>query len=594
MSEQKKDSLAQQELGESNVTKRNGFWSRRWRWVATIVVLVGISGGLVAFNDDDRNFAIVKNLDIFYTLFRELNSYYVDETNPEELIKTSIDGMLESLDPYTQFYPESELEDFKFMTTGEYAGIGALITKKGKFVLINEPYEGFPAQKSGLKAGDKILEIDGVDMSNKNTSDVSDKLKGQANTIVKLKVDRPGEKKPVVLEIQRQKIQINAVPYYGMVNDQTGLIILNNFTQNCSDEVRRAFLDLRDNQKAKSIVLDLRGNPGGLLDEAIKIVNLFVPRGSDIVSTRGKVKQWDKIYKASSQPLDTVMPMAVLISRGSASASEIVAGSLQDLDRAVIIGQRSFGKGLVQTTRGLSYNTQLKVTTAKYYIPSGRCIQAIDYSHRNEDGSVGLVPDSLIKAYKTKRTGRTVFDGGGVSPDIQLDNGKNGNISYALAVQLVLFDYATKFALEHPSIESPDKFVITDDVYIDFKNFVAQQKDFTYKSRTQEMFKDLKETAQKEDYYDAAKDQFHALEQMIALDTQKDLNLFRDEISELLSIEIVKRYYYQKGAYILGLRGDKELEKAKELLTDPTSTYTGLLTGAVASHAGDKRMSALK
>jgi carboxyl-terminal processing protease len=594
MSEQINESLAQRELGESNVKKRKGFWSRRWRWVATIVVLVGISGGLVAFNDDDRNFAIVKNLDIFYTLFRELNSYYVDETNPEELIKTGIDGMLESLDPYTQFYPESELEDFKFMTTGEYAGIGALITKKGKFVLINEPYEGFPAQKSGLKAGDKILEIDGVDMSNKNTSDVSEKLKGQANTIVKLKVERPGEKKPVVLEIQRQKIQINAVPYYGMVNDQTGLIILNNFTQNCSDEVRRAFLDLRDNQKAKSVVLDLRGNPGGLLDEAIKIVNMFVPRGSDIVSTRGKVKQWDKIYKASSQPIDTVMPMAVLINRGSASASEIVAGSLQDLDRAVIIGQRSFGKGLVQTTRSLSYNTQLKVTTAKYYIPSGRCIQAIDYSHRNEDGSVGLVPDSLIKAYKTKRTGRTVFDGGGVSPDIQMENGKNGNISYALVVQLELFDYATKFALEHPTIDSPDKFVITDEVYNDFKNFVAQQKDFTYKSRTQEMFKDLKETAQKEDYYDAAKDQFQALEKMIALDTQKDLNLFRDEISELLSIEIVKRYYYQKGAYILGLRGDKELDKAKELLTDPTTNYTGLLTGAVASHAGDKRMSALK
>jgi carboxyl-terminal processing protease len=594
MSEKNNALLPEVDPGNKKAQTRKRFRMGRIGWISTILVFVGLSAGLVAFTEDERNFAIVKNLDIFYTLFRELNSYYVDETNPEELIKTGIDNMLESLDPYTQYIPESEMDDFKFMTTGEYAGIGSLITKKGKYVVINEPYEGFPAQKAGLKAGDLILEIDGVDMGNKNTSEVSEKLKGTANTVVKLKVERPGVKKPVVLEIKREKIQINAVPYYGMIDNHSGLIILNNFTQNCSDEVRKAFLDLRDNKGAKSVVLDLRGNPGGLLDEAIRIVNFFVPRGSDIVSTRGKVKQWDKVYKATSLPIDTVMPMTVLINRGSASASEIVAGSLQDLDRAVIIGQRSFGKGLVQTTRGLSYKAQLKVTTAKYYIPSGRCIQAIDYSHRNEDGSVGLVPDSLIKAYKTKKNGRTVFDGGGVSPDIQIDNGKGNNISYALVVQLVLFDYATKFAVEHPSIDTPDKFVITDEVYDDFKKFVATQKDFTYKSRTQEMYKELKETAQKEDYYDAAKSEFEALEKMIALDVQKDLSLFRDEISDLLSVEIVKRYYYQKGAYILGLRGDKELDKAKEVLADLPVTYTGLLTGKIASHAGDKRKSSKK
>lgn len=559
------------------------------KWMVGGVLCIILSIGLYSFNDDKKNFDIVKNLDIFYSVFRELNTYYVDDTNPEKLIKKGIDEMLGSLDPYTTYIPESEMEDFKFMTTGEYAGIGSLISKIDDYVVIAEPYEGFPAQQAGLKPGDRILEIDGVSMVKKNTADVSNRLKGAANTTLKIKIDRPGVKKPLEIELTRKSIQINAVPYYGMLNDQTGIIILNNFTQDCSREVENAFLDLKEKQNAKKIILDLRGNPGGLLDEAIKIVNLFVPKGSDIVSTRGKVKQWDKTYTATRQPIDTIMPIAVLISRGSASASEIVAGALQDLDRAVIVGQRSFGKGLVQATRNLAYNTKLKVTTAKYYIPSGRCIQAVDYTHRNDDGSVGYVPDSLISEFKT-RVGRTVFDGGGVSPDITVPIERYSNITFALVAQQVIFKYATQFCLNNPTIPSPGDFEITESTYGEFKAFVAGQKDFKYESRSQEMLKKLKETAEREEYYKASEKEFEALENVLKLDVEKDLDLFAPEIKELLSLELMRRYYYQKGAIQFGLRNDKELEAAISTL-DSNEQYNGLLTGAILSHAGDKRMS---
>ncbi|MBI9061056.1 MAG: S41 family peptidase [Marinilabiliaceae bacterium] len=566
---------------------RDFIGKKRVKWMASFSVVFVLLFGLYSFNDDKRNFEIIKNLDIFYTLFRELNSYYVDETNPEELVETGINEMLESLDPYTTYIPESDMDDFKFMTTGEYAGIGSLISQRGDYVIIAEPYEGFPAAKAGLKAGDRILSIDGKDMVKKRSSDVSDVLKGTANTTVKIKVDRPGEKKPMTFELMREKIQINPVPYYGMVNDETGLIILNNFTQNCSREIEKAFLDLRDQQGAKSIVLDLRANPGGLLDEAVKIVNLFVPRGSEVVSTRGKVKQWDKIYKATRQPIDTVMPLAVMISRGSASASEIVSGALQDLDRAVVVGQRSFGKGLVQTTRNLSYNAKLKVTTAKYYIPSGRCIQALDYTHRNEDGSVGLVPDSLISEFQTKN-GRKVFDGGGISPDIKVEIQKYANITFALVAQQVIFDYVTDFAIANKTIASPEEFELTDDIYNEFKAFVKAKEDFRYESRSQDKLKDLIKIAKREDYYDVASEEFEKLEAVLKLDVEKDLNLFQEEIKEIMSMEIAKRYYYQKGAVKVSLKRDKELDEAMLLLKDLTQ-YDGLLTGQAISHAGDKR-----
>lgn len=559
------------------------------KWVGVGAVCLVLSFGLLSFNDDNKNFAIVKNLDIFYSVFRELNTYYVDETNPEKLIKTGIDEMLGSLDPYTTFIPESEMDDFKFMTTGEYGGIGSLITKLGDYVVVAEPYENFPAQKSGLKAGDKILEIDGVSMIKKATADVSAKLKGTAGTNLKIKVERPGAKKPMEFELTRKKIQINAVPYYGMIDKETGIIILDNFTTECSREVEDAFTDLKEKKGAKRIVLDLRGNPGGLLDEAIKIVNLFVPKGSDIVSTRGKVKQWDKKYTATREPIDTVMPLAVIISRGSASASEIVAGALQDLDRAVVIGQRSFGKGLVQATRELAFNTKLKVTTAKYYIPSGRCIQAVDYSHRNEDGSVGFVPDSLISEFKTLR-GRKVFDGGGVSPDVKVDLDKYSNITIALVAQQVIFEYATQFCLSHPTIDTPSLFAVSDATYDEFKEYVKKFPNFQYKSRSQEMFKKLKETAQAEDYYKVSEKEFGALEEILKLDVQKDLNLFSNEIKELIGMELMRRYYYQKGTIQFGLKGDKSLTEAIKTLNDQAE-YNGLLSGAVLSHAGDKRLS---
>jgi len=423
------------------------------------IVVVGIlvfAISFYSFKQDDKNFQIAKNLDIYYTLFRELNLFYVDDVNPNKLVKTSIDKMLESLDPYTNFISEDDVEDFRFMTTGEYAGIGALISKQKGKTVISEPYEGFPAQKSGLKAGDILLEVAGKSTEKLSTDDVSSLLKGPAGKSVLVKIERYGQKKPMDIEIVREKIQIDPVPYYGMLDKETGYIRLSNFTIDCTERVKMAFIELKEKQGAKSLVLDLRSNPGGLLVEAVRISNLFIPKGQEIVSTKGKVKQWDKIYTATENPLDTVMPIAVLVNSGSASASEIVAGAIQDLDRGMIIGTRTFGKGLVQTTRDLSYNAKLKITTAKYYIPSGRCIQALDYTHRNEDGSVGVIPDSLITKYTTKK-GRIVFDGGGVVPDVTVEDEVLSNLSANLITQSVVFDYATYSTVKpkksrHPKI----------------------------------------------------------------------------------------------------------------------------------------------
>ena len=367
----------------------------------------------------NKDLELVKNLDIYYTLFRELNMFYVDETDPEDLVTTSIEAMLSSLDPYTTFIPESNMDEFQFQTTGEYGGIGSLIRRSGNSVMIAEPYDGFPAAKAGIRGGDQILKVDGVPTKDMAIESVSDKLKGKPGTELVLTIERFGEEKPLSFTLAREKISIKNVPYFGMLDQSTGYIYISNFTTGAGKEVENALKSLKKDHELKSLVLDLRANPGGLLIEAVRICNLFVNRGETIVNTRGKMEQWDSDYSTTSEPVDTEIPLVVLVNRGSASASEIVAGALQDLDRAVVIGQRTFGKGLVQTSRPLKYNAQLKVTTAKYYIPSGRCIQALDYAHRNEDGSVGIIPDSLISEYSTKN-GRLVYDGGGIEPDFEV------------------------------------------------------------------------------------------------------------------------------------------------------------------------------
>lgn len=530
----------------------------------SLVVIMGLS--FWSFKVDQKNFEISKNLDIFYTLFRELNLFYVDEIKPEKLIKAGVDEMLETLDPYTVFIPESDMDDFKFMTTGEYAGIGALIRKKENDIVVAEPYEGFPAQKSGLKAGDIFIEVDGKPIGKMSVSEVSDMLKGQAKKPVKLKMQRPGDKKTFALDIVREEIQIDPVTYFGMIDDKTGYIRLSSFTDGCTDNVKEAFIELRDKKGAKKMIIDLRSNPGGLLGEAVRMTNLFVNHGQEIVSTKGKVSQWDKTYRATEHPVDSVMPLVVLVNRGSASASEIVAGALQDLDRAVILGNRTFGKGLVQTTRDLSYDTKLKVTTAKYYIPSGRCIQALDYTHRNEDGSVGVVPDSLITEYSTKN-GRKVYDGGGINPDIKQEQDTISELAVKLIQDNIIFDFATQFANSNTTIPAPDVFEIDDKLYEEFHQFLLG-KSFTYESGSEQGLKKLIETAKKEKYYNHAKPEFEALEKSLRLDLDEDLGNFRADISNLLVDEIVTRYYYQKGAIIAALKNDPEISKAKSVLAD--------------------------
>ena len=544
----------------------------------SIVAIMGLS--FWGFKTDQKNFEISKNLDIFYTLFRELNLFYVDDIKPEKLIKTGIDDMLESLDPYTTYIPEEDMDDFKFMTTGEYGGIGALISKRGDNVVVAEPYEGFPAQKSGLKAGDIFVELDGKPVNKSTVEEVSARLKGPAKKALKLKMLRPDTKKPFEVELIREEIKIDPVTYAGMLDTKTGYIRLSSFTDGCADRVKDSFLELRDKKGATTMVIDLRSNPGGLLGEAVKMVNLFVKRGEEVVSTKGKVAQWDKTYRATEQPIDTLMPIVVLVNRGSASASEIVSGALQDLDRAVILGKRTFGKGLVQTTRDLSYNTKLKVTTAKYYIPSGRCIQALDYSHRNKDGSVGTIPDSLIHEFATKK-GRKVFDGGGIIPDVKMDQDTLCDLAYKLIQENFIFDYATKFAAAHPTIAPPDQFVISDETFEAFHQFLLS-KPFNYESRSEQVLKGLIETARKERAYDETKTEFDALEKKLTKNVDSDLKKFKKEVCSVLADEIVTRYYYQKGAVIASFKDDTDVARAKSLLSN-NSEFLSILAPVLAT-----------
>ena len=541
--------------------------------ITSAIVLT--SFGFFAF-DDDNNFKIVQNLDIYYSLFRELNLFYVDETDPEKLVKTSIDAMLRSLDPYTTYFPESELERFNFMTTGKYGGIGALIRKSGEYAVIVESYENFPAYKAGLKPGDIIIEINEKSTRGENLTDISNQLKGIPNTSLNIVVNRPGLTKPMKKTLVREIIKIKSVPYYGMLNEKIGYINLINFTKDAYKEVKNALVDLKKNNKAKSIILDLRTNPGGLLLESVHIVNLFVEKEQEIVSTKGKVKHFDNTYKTRFSPIDMEIPLIILVSRMSASASEIVAGSMQDLDRAVIIGQRTFGKGLVQTTRPLSFNAQLKVTAAKYYIPSGRCIQALDYTHRNDDGSVGQIPDSLISEFLTKNR-RKVYDGGGIMPDIVIKPEGLSKITTSLYTKNLIFDYTTQYGIIHDSIPPISDFSFTDDDYQNFINFL-EGKDFDYQTKSEDHLNKLIETAKKEKYYDNASDEFASLQLKLAHDKSKDLRVFKEEIKQLIAKEIVGRYYFQNEKIQISLVNDIQINKAIELLSD-LDNYYSILNG---------------
>lgn len=549
-------------------------FSVRIRLIIATVLVATIS--FVSFSFKDDYFEISKNLDIFATLFREVNLYYVDEIQPGQMMKTGIDAMLESLDPYTNYIPEDDIEDARFMTTGQYGGIGALIRTKDDFIVVSEPYEDAPAAKADLRAGDVILEIEGRSTKGKTSSDVVKVLKGQPNTPVKLLIKREGEEKPLEKTIVREEIKVNNVPYYGMVDDKIGYIKLTGFTQDAGREVKDALLKLKENDKLEGVVLDLRGNPGGLLREAINIVNVFVDKNLDIVSTKGKVKDWDKTYKSLNSPVDLNIPLAVLVNRSSASASEIVSGSIQDLDRGVIVGQRSFGKGLVQTSRPLSYNTQLKITTSKYYIPSGRCIQAKDYSHRNEDGSVGTVPDSMIKEFTT-RAGRKVYDGGGVIPDVSLPVKEYTPISRSVMSNNIIFDFATQYRLKHPEIKSARDFKVTPELFSEFSTYIST-KEYSYKTESEEVLEEWQKVAEREKYFDAAKAEFDALKQKIDHDKKADIEKSKDQLSELLADEIASRYYFQRGRIESSFDYDTELKKAVDILKDK-SFYKDILSG---------------
>ncbi len=541
-----------------------------------VLIISVVATSIFSMSFVDNYFEISKNLDIFTTLYRELNIFYVDETDPGDLMKKAIDSMLESLDPYTTYIPESEMEDFRFMTTGQYGGVGAIISKREDYVIISEPYEGFPAHKAGLIAGDKLLEINGKSVKGKSTEDVSKVLKGQPNTMVNVMIEREGIERPFEVELKREEVKVKSVPYYSMLEGGVGYIKMTSFTRNVSKEVAEAYKELSKDNDLKGLVFDLRGNPGGLLNEAVNTTNLFVDKDLEVVSTKGKVKDWDKVYKTLNQPLDHDIPLAVLINSRSASASEIVSGAIQDLDRGVVIGQRSFGKGLVQQTRKLSYNSQLKVTIAKYYIPSGRCIQALDYTDTNDDGSVGSIPDSLKTEFKTLN-GRSVWDGGGVNPDITLESRKYSNILASIMSKRHIFDFANKYYREHETLPSPSVFEVNDKLYNDFVTYLSD-KEYEYETRTEKAISKMIKDANKEKYISDLQAEIDALETKIKASKTNDLERFKEQISEVIEGEIVTRYYFQNGRIQASLKHDNEVNKAVEILQDQ-EVYNAILNG---------------
>ena len=558
------------------------------RILVIALLLAVFSFGAKAQNEN--NFEISKNLEIFISMYNELNKNYVDEINPGELMVTGMDAMLETLDPYTVYIPESQIEDYRMITTGQYGGIGSLIHKQGKYVIISEPYEGSPAQKSGLKAGDKVMSINGEDMYDKPSDEVSKFLKGQPGTSVKLVVERDGIDKPMQFDLTRENITIDDIPYAGILDNEIGYIKLTGFTQMAGNKVKDAYLELKKDKQLNGLILDLRNNGGGLLGEAVNIMNIYVDKGELVVSTKGRLADKNQDYYTRFAPVDTKVPIVVLVNSQSASASEIVAGAMQDLDRGVILGQRSFGKGLVQNVLPLSYNSQLKVTVAKYYIPSGRCIQAIDYSMKDEDGYFTKIPDSLVSEFKTKN-GRPVFDGGGIDPDIKIKPQKYSQILTSLFTKFLIFDYATIYAREHPTISSPEDFQITDEIYDDFVNFLAD-KDYDYTTLAEKKLEEMKDAATSEGYYDDIEEHYEALKHAMMHSKDEDLITFRDEISEMLKMEIVSRYYYQQGKIRTSLKSDPEINRAIDILSDP-ATYNAILDGTYTDDKAESEDSPL-
>ena len=550
-----------------------------------VLLLGGIFFGFS--KGDDRNFQFVKSLDVFNSVLRELDMFYVDSIDPKEVVEYGIQAMLAKTDPYTEYYPEED-NTLKEMTTGKFGGIGSVVRyySPRKRVAIIEPSEGNPAAEAGLKAGDIILEINGKEMLQENrtpnemTEYVSSNLRGEPGTLCVIKVERPTSDStyvPMEFKITRGTIRTNSVPYYGMLNDSIGYICISTFSvEGCSKLIKRAFIELKQ-QGATSMVLDVRGNGGGLLSEAVNVVNFFVPKGLEVVKTKGKFKQWDHTYRTSSEPIDLEIPLVILVDGITASASEILSGSLQDLDRAVIVGNRTYGKGLVQTLRNLPYNSSMKVTTAKYYIPSGRCVQAIDYSKRNADGSIARTPDSLTNVFHTA-AGREVRDGGGIRPDIEVKIEKAPNILFYLVNDDMIFDYATQYVIKHPSIAKVEDFQVTDADYADFKAML-KKRNFTYDRQSEEVLKKLKEFAEFEGYMENAKDEFAALEKKLQHNLDLELDRFAKDIKPMIADEIVKRYYFERGAVQEGLKNDSDLKKAIEVLQQPEE-YRKVLTVA--------------
>ena len=543
-------------------------------WV--IGVLIGMMLPLaVVGQEKQNNFEISKSIDIYNSLLRELNLNYVDEINPGELNETAIDAMLKEMDPYTVFIPESEIENYKLMTTGEYGGIGALIQYDGEYTRISDPYEGWPAQKAGLQAGDAILSVNGVDTHKKSTEQVSELLKGQPGTEVTLKIRRYGVEKPIEKTLKREKVKIDNIPYATVFDNNIAYISLSGFTREAGKEMKEKLVSMKKEHPLKGVIIDLRGNGGGLLNEAVDIVNLFIPKDKPVVSMKGKTPSACSVHNTTHEPIDEQVPLAILVDGSSASASEIVSGAIQDYDRGVIIGQRTFGKGLVQNILPLSYNTQMKVTIAKYYIPSGRCIQEIDYSKNkklaedtlNTSLSTLQSQDTLGKPFSTA-AGRTVYEGHGITPDVKIELPKYATVTAYLYAKNYIFDYATKFYSEHPSIAPAKDFKIDDAIYNDFMAFV-KAKEFSYTTESEKALEDLKKCAEKEGYLESIKTQMDGLEKQLQADKENDLIKNRKDIEDLLRLEIVGRYYYQVGRIIASLENDEELHEAFQILLDP-------------------------